>query len=282
METLKILLPFILKGSVAGVVMAIGLDATRDDILYFVRRPGGLGRALLAISVIVPLAAMGVMRFLPLSVEAKAGVILMALAPVPPFVPFRELKAGGRKEYVYGLFATFALLSVVIVPITVAALNRIYGTGVELSVAALTKMVVSTVLGPLALGMVIREGWPELAKQAAPWINRIGLILLVAGAVLIIVRAFPAILAMIGNGMVLGIVAIVVIGIVAGHILGGPDPRDRPALAISAATRHPGIAMMVGDAFSPDRRVDAAIMLFLLVALIVVSIYLAVLKRAAR
>lgn len=282
MEALKILLPIILKGSIAGVVFAIGLDATRDDVLYFTRRPGHLGRAFLAINIIVPLAAVLVMRALPLSLPAKAGVILMALAPVPPFIPQKELQAGARKEVVYGLFATFALLAVIIVPITVAVLNKLYGTAVELSLIGLVKLVLITVAAPLAVGMIIRARWPEAAARIAPWISKISFLLLVLGAAVIIIRAAPAIIALIGDGMVLGIVVIVVAGIIGGHVLAGPDRRDKAALAATAASRHPGIAMMIANANAPDKKVDASIMLFLIVGMIVVSLYLALMKRAAR
>src|SRR5580698_6497718 len=131
MHLLQVLLPLLIQGSLSALVLAVGLDATLDDILYLVRRPTLLIRAFVAISIIVPVVAVLVVRAMPISLTSKVGVILMALAPVPPFVPGKDLKLGGHKAYVYGLYVTFALLAVIIVPATVAVLNHLYGASAD-------------------------------------------------------------------------------------------------------------------------------------------------------
>jgi uncharacterized membrane protein len=54
------------------------------------------------------------------------------------------------------------------------------------------------------------------------------------------------------------------------------------ALATAAATRHPGIALMVANGYQPDKRVTAMVLLYVLVSLVVVTIYQQVLKRRAK
>jgi hypothetical protein len=46
---------------------------------------------------------------------------------------------------------------------------------------------------------------------------------------------------LVGNGAVLPIIAFVLVGLVIGHLLGGPTPENRTALAFSTASRHPGL-----------------------------------------
>jgi BASS family bile acid:Na+ symporter len=41
-------------------------------------------------------------------------------------------------------------------------------------------------------------------------------------------------------------------------MLGGPDPGDRSVLALSTATRHPGVALAVCTALEPDEPALAA------------------------
>jgi BASS family bile acid:Na+ symporter len=41
----------------------------------------------------------------------------MALSPVPPIVPNKELKAGGAPSYVIGVLVATALFSIVFVPL---------------------------------------------------------------------------------------------------------------------------------------------------------------------
>jgi BASS family bile acid:Na+ symporter len=42
--------------------------------------------------------------------------------------------------------------------------------------------------------------------------------------------------------------AVVLIALAGGHLLGGPELRDRATLAIASSVRHPGIAMLLANA----------------------------------
>ena len=203
----------------------------------------------------------------------------MALAPVPPFVPGKGLKLGGHKSYVYGLYVAFALLAVIIVPATVAVLNHLYGASADVPMAKLAGTVVFSVLLPLIVGMLLHARWPTTSSAAAVWVGRIALVLVVIVIVPLLIKTWPAMVAMTGDGTILAIALIVVAGAAAGHMLGGPDLADRAALATSAATRHPGIALMIATASGVDKRVTAIILLFVLTALVIMAIYQQVLKH---
>jgi BASS family bile acid:Na+ symporter len=281
MHLLQVLLPLLIQGSLAALVLAVGLDATLDDVLYLIRRPALLARAFLAISIIVPVVAVLVIRALPISLPSKVGVILMALAPVPPFVPGKDLKLGGHKSYVYGLYVAFAVLAVIIVPATVAVLNHLYGASADVPMGKLAGTVVFSVLLPLVVGMLLHARWPAATSAAAVWVGRLAVILVAIVVIPLLVKAWPAMLAMTGDGTVLAIALIVAAGAAAGHMLGGPDLADRAALANSAATRHPGIALMIATSIGADKRVTAIVLLFVIVALVIMTIYQQVLKRLA-
>jgi bile acid:Na+ symporter, BASS family len=279
METLKLILPVVIQVGLGLLVLTVGLQSTLDDVLYVVRRPAVFGRAFIAISVVVPAVAVLVVNWLPLSLPVKVGVILMSLAALPPFVPGSETRAGGRRSYSYGLYVTFAVLTVLIVPATVAVLDRLFGADADVSLATLGREVLLAVLAPLVVGMLIRARWPGPAERMATPINLVSMIVLVLVVVLLLIPAWPAIMALIGNGTVLAVVVISVVAMVAGHLLGGPDPRDRVALATAAAIRHPGIALMVAKGMSPDKSVTAMILLYVLVSFAIVTAYQQVVKR---
>jgi BASS family bile acid:Na+ symporter len=281
MHLLQVLLPLLIQASLAALVLAVGLDATVDDVLYLFRRPALLAKAFLAISIIVPLVAVLVIRTLPISLPSKVGVILMALAPVPPFLPSKGLKAGGQKAYVYGLYVAFALLAVVIVPATVEVLDRLYGASADVPMGKLTTTVVVSVLLPLAIGMLLHARWPAATSVAATWVGRLAFLLVVIVVVPLLFKAWPAMMAMTGDGTVLAIALIVVAGVAGGHLLGGPELANRPVLASFAATRHPGIALMIASSSGADKRVTAIVLLFVIVALVIVAIYQQLLKRLA-
>ena len=62
--------------------------------------------------------------------------------------------------------------------------------------------------------------------------------------------------------------------------LGGPAPANRTSLAISTATRHPGIALALAQAnFPAEKLVLAALLLYLLINAIVSIPYILWIKR---
>jgi BASS family bile acid:Na+ symporter len=61
------------------------------------------------------------------------------------------------------------------------------------------------------------------------------------------------------------IAVFVLAGLAIGHLLGGPDPDQRTVLALSTATRHPGVALaIVGANFPGEKAALAAILLCLI------------------
>jgi BASS family bile acid:Na+ symporter len=275
------LLPLLIEASLATLVLAVGLDATVDDVLYLMRRPTLLLRAFVAISIVVPLVAVLVVRSMPISLPSKVGVILMAVAPVPPFLPGREIKVGDNKSYVYGLYVAFAVLAIVIVPATVAVLHQLYGARAQVPMGKLVGTVVVSVLIPLAVGMLAHARWPAATSVASGWVGRVALLLVLIVLIPILIKAWPVMVTMTGDGTILAISLIVVAGAAAGHLLGGPSLDDRIVLANFAATRHPGIALMIATASASDRRVAAIVLMFVLVAIVLTTIYQVAVKRLA-
>lgn len=268
METLNEIVPLALYASLFLVVLGAGLDASVDDTVYVFRQPKLLLRTLVPITVVVPAFATLLAAVLSLKPTVEAAILLMAVSPLPPFLPGKGIKLGGRKPYVYGLLVAVSLLSIVIVPVSVEIIAAGRGVNVSISPDAVAGMVFKMALLPLAVGMVIRQFWPSRAKRAAPVAEKIGMIVLVISLVPLVADLWPAMADLIGNGSIAAIVAVVVVGLVSGHMLGGPNPLDRATLAISSALRHPGIAMLIAGANSAEPNVKAAILLFLIVGLL--------------
>jgi BASS family bile acid:Na+ symporter len=96
-----------------------------------------------------------------------------------------------------------------------------------------------------------------------------------------VVVAWPKLAAQVGDFTIVAIVLLTVCGLLVGHALGGPDPGDRTVLALSTATRHPGVAVAVARASAPDDpTVVAAVFLAFLVGMLVTVPYVKWRKRA--
>jgi BASS family bile acid:Na+ symporter len=74
-------------------------------------------------------------------------------------------------------------------------------------------------------------------------------------------------ISLIGNGTILVMIVLAVVGLAAGHLLGGPDLEDRTVLALASSVRHPGIAIAIAHANFPDQKLaPAAVLLYVIVS----------------
>jgi BASS family bile acid:Na+ symporter len=82
----------------------------------------------------------------------------------------------------------------------------------------------------------------------------------------------------------LAILALTFVALGIGHLFGGPDPTDRPVLALANASRHPAIAIAIAQTTFPDvTLVPAAVLLDLIVVAFVSGPYLSwVAERSPR
>jgi BASS family bile acid:Na+ symporter len=134
------------------------------------------------------------------------------------------------------------------------------------------RIVLATVLVPLAFGLVVRRLAPAFAARIASPLSRAATVLLVAALVPVLVTAWPAMVTLIGNGTLAAFAAFIVVGLAAGHLLGGPDPADRTVLAFSTASRHPGVALTIAAANFPEQKLVLPALLLYLIAGAILSI----------
>jgi bile acid:Na+ symporter, BASS family len=267
---LATLIPLALKASILLNVFALGLSARPQDAIYLFRRPGKLMRSLLSMNVVMPLFAAGVAAAFELHPAVEIALIALAVSPVPPLLPKKELKAGAEASYTFGLLIAAALLAILFVPVAVGLLGRAFERPAQMSPGAVAGLVLMTVIAPLAAGMVFRRAAPAFAERIAKPVSRGATILLLAIALPVLFTAWPAIVSLIGNGTVVAIAAFILLGLAVGHLLGGPDPDDRTVLAFCTAFRHPGVAIAIaGVNFPGQKLVPAAVLLYLVVGTVV-------------
>ncbi len=267
------LILLMLKGSIFLVVLALGLKTSLPDATSLFRRPRQLRRSLLAMYMVMPLAAAVIVSVLGLHPAVKIALVGLSVSPVPPGLPRKQLQAGGKESYTLGLLVAISLLAIVLVPVAVELFEIRFKTLIYMAPAPVSYLVLTTVLGPLALGIALQNALPGAAERLAKPVALIGSGLLLVGVLPILVLALPGIVSLIGDGTIVVISGFTLLGLAAGHWSGGPDPRDRTVLALSSASRHPGIAIASTN-FPNQKLVPAAILLYLLVGAAVRIAYL--------
>ena len=213
----------------------------------------------------------------------KLALITLALSPVPPFIPGKAIKAGGHSAYMISLLVTMSILSLVVIPVSMMLIGRLYGLDVHVSPSAVARIVGVGILVPVALGVAI--GWfaPTWAAALAKPVSIVAMILLAVDLVPILIKAWPAMYSLLDDGTVLAIVAITIVGLAVGHLLGGPERDDRVVLALSSASRHPAVAVAIASSVYPgEKLVGPAVLVDLIVVALVSVPYLKLLKRGRR
>lgn len=269
------LVPIVLKASIFLSVFAIGLGATPRDATYLFRNPVKLFTAVLAVYVLMPLFAVAIAMNVDLTPPVAIALIALSLCPIPPILPNKLVQAGGTESYAVGLLVGLAVLSIVFVPVALEILERVFGMPLQMTMAAVATLVGSTILLPIGSGIAVRGFAPAIAEKLAKITKRVGMIGLLLGLIAILAATGRTVLGLVGNGTVLVFVAFVLVGLLVGHLLGGPERDGRVSLAISTASRHPGIAAAIVHANFPEQKLAmAAVLLYLLVSVLAALPYM--------
>jgi len=257
------------------LVLGIGLKATISDAFYLFRRPGQLLRALVAMDVVVPTVAIALAATFPLELPVKIALVTLSLAPLPPTFSKKPLKAGGSVSYTVGLFVAVTLIAVFFIPLALDLISKFTGVPLQMSSASLWILVLESLLLPLIVGVVIHQLAPSFADRAAGPVVTVATVTLLIGVIPILIKVWPVMMSLVGNGAVVVMAVLAVVALAAGHLLGGPDPEDRAVLALSSAARHPAIAIAIAHVNFPDQKLaPAAVLLYVLVSGIVTVPYL--------
>lgn len=263
--TIAELIPILINVSIALVVLGLGLGASLGDAAHLLRHPGLLVRSILSMNVAMPVFATLLVMLFDLHPAIKVTVVALALSPVPPFLPRTEIKAGGVSAYVVSLLVITALLSVVVVPLGSGLIERAFSIDGTLPLFNIGWSLAVTVTLPLIIGMIVHDAAPGLAQRVAHAISTIGMVLLVVAFLPVVVTQWGMIWSMVGNGTLVVLTVFALVGLAVGHILGGPEPADRVVLALSTASRHPGVAIAVASAYLPHQGAVLSVVLWHLV-----------------
>jgi len=265
-----------LQAGIVCVVVATGLRSRWSDATYLLKRPGMLARSIVARNILVPLAAMALVSVYASEPAVRAAILVLSATGVPPTLPESEFRAGTREQTALGLLISQTLLSIVFVPATLMAFNAVLGTNASFDPASVIAVVGELTLVPFFIGLVISYISHDFAARISLGVHRLGQLLLLVGVAAIVLTFASTWLALLGNGTLLVITLMTTVAIMIGHALGGQRRHDRVALAIVAASSHPGLAVAIvaGNAPRPVvAEVVAAVILYLVVGTVVTRGY---------
>jgi BASS family bile acid:Na+ symporter len=275
------ILTLVLVLGVVLIVLAIGLRARPRDSLGLLRDPGLAGRALTAMFVLQPAFVLLVVWLLDLQKGVGAALLAFTVAPVLPPWAKKGYALGASSDYVLGLEVLATVASLVAVPVMIVIVYRVFGVQTELDPWSVELMLLVTIGLPLAVGMGAARFWPAPAPRLAFLADRAGSVLLLVGGVILLVARGRQILAIVGQGTIVVSAVVIGFGLLVGHLLWGPGPGNRGALASATVSRHPGVALLLGSSALPEHApaVVGAVLLYLIASMLVPIPYERWLKR---
>ena len=270
----KQLIILALQVAILGTVFGFGLNATRDDLLYLVRRPGLLLRSLLSILVVVPFLTVVLVKLFDLRSTVEIVLVALAVSPVPPLLPQRETKAGGRRSYGLGLMVVVGIVAIAAVPLVVGLLARVFERSLATGQATIARIVLLTVVLPLVAGMAVRALLPRIAERLNKPVRLVANGLLLVAALALAAGSWQAIWAAIGDGTVLAIVAFLVAALLVGHLAGRTGTGTFNGARTFERVPASAIALAIASANYPHEHFGGTILLYLLLNLIIALPYM--------
>jgi BASS family bile acid:Na+ symporter len=235
-------------------------------------------RSLLAMYVVVPLLALAAVKVLQLPPGMELALLVLAISAGAPMLP-RKLMRLGNEEYVFSLVVVSSLLAIVTVPAWLALLGAHFDRPGTLDPMTVAGVLGKSFLLPLVLGVAVRRWLPEASARLSDLLLKVVGLVFSGCALALLVTHYQVILAVMGLPiLVLGGFTLAALGV--GHAMGGPDPEDRTALAVSCATRHVGVAMVVAAA-TPNPRTVVLIVAYALASAVVIIPYMKWRSRVA-
>ena len=254
-----------------SLMLQTGLEVNLANVVAALKDYRSLGRAFLANFIIVPVLAVVLVKLFQLNDFIAIGILLMAIAPGVPFLPFSGgRKKGGSLGFALCLAFLMPLISLVTVPIT-ASLVLPRGEVADFPISSLLINIICFQLLPLVAGAVIAERAPQVADKL---LRPVALVFILA-LVVVLAALLPDIVKSIGTvygsrGIITALL-LIVLSTLTGWLLGGADIKYRRTLAIGTTLRNVGLALLITSANFPDRRVAAMVMSYFIIQVIVAA-----------
>jgi BASS family bile acid:Na+ symporter len=233
---------------VAGMA-AMGLGLTLAQIAAPLRDVRLVASLLVVNFVVVPAAAVAAGRLLPIDEASATAVILIGCVAGAPFLPKLAQLAGGDPALAVGSMVLLMVLTVLYAPLVVPLVVE----GATVSAGDIASSLVLYMLLPLALGLVVRARYPQLADSwvgPAGQVSSVGLVLGIVAAVLV---TWQDILGSLGSWLFVGTAIVLVVGLGAGYLAGaGRTTSDRQVLALATAQRNIAAALVVASSLGGD------------------------------
>jgi bile acid:Na+ symporter, BASS family len=221
---------------VAVVMFSIGLRVSGGELLDVLRNRALFMRTLLANCVLIPVIGFLLVRIFPLTPDASIGILLLAAIPGTPIALQFTRRARTRLAFAAAMTFVLSLVSLAMTPLAIEVMPQMAQRS-ERPILHLLASIVLYIALPLCAGLWVARRAPKIAPRL---VLPLGILATVVFVFLMwetrLVRrqAFDAIR---GRGTILAMLLLLLLSMLIGWLIGGPDPESRRVLATSTSMR---------------------------------------------
>ena len=250
---------------VVSSMLAMGAGLTIPQIAEPLRNARLVVLALLANFVVMPLGALALARVLWLDEPFGIGLLLLGCAAGAPFLPKLAELAKGNLAFAVGAMVLLMVVTVGYLPIVLPLLLP----GVTVNPWEIARSLLLLMLFPLAIGLVLKARYGDLAARVKPaldWISNVSLVLLIC---LITAANIDKVLQVFGTRAILAGLLFIALGLGIGWLLGGPSADTKRVVALGTGQRNIAAALVVASQSFNDAKVVVMVIVVAIVGLIV-------------
>ena len=239
---------------VAVVMLSIGLRVSGGELLNILRNRALFARTLLANCVLIPAVGFLLVRIFPLTPEARIGIMLLAAIPGTPIALQFTRRAKTRLAFAAAMTFVLSLVSIAMIPLAVQVIPET-AQRTERPILLLATNIGLYIALPLAIGVWAARRVPHLARRLVLPLGLLAsgvFVFLMWETRLVRLDAYRAIR---GGGAVLAMVLLLMISMLIGWLIGGPDRESRRVLATTTGMRSVIVVLYVARYCFPGTNV---------------------------
>jgi predicted Na+-dependent transporter len=228
--------------SIGATVLALGMSYRVAELLAPLRRVWLVVLMVVVNSVLVPAAAYGIGKALPINPDAVVGLTLAAIgAASAAGLKASQLARRSDLTLAVSIVVVLQLANLVAVPLWAGAVV----SGASISASSILGDLLLFVLAPLAIGLVIRARYADHAKTWPAELGRISNLALGLALVAGISVNWHAIVSLLGSWVLLASVLIAIVGVGLGALVGRSDTETRTTTGLVSGLRFGSLGLII-------------------------------------
>jgi BASS family bile acid:Na+ symporter len=255
----EILLPV----AIATIMGSLGLALTPADFRRVLTAPRGVAIGLLNLMVISPLLAFAMAELFDLPATLAVGLVLLGTSPGGMLANMLTHLARGETALSVTMTAISSVASVVTIPLYLGLATDHFGAGDvgDASMGGVVALVFAITIVPVAIGMTLRQRWPERVAVAYPRVRAISLGLFAV----VVVGAIASEYDTVAENLEEVAAAAFALNVAAMAIsfamskLARLDDRQSTAIALELGVHNSTLAIAVGATLASDLTIPAAV-----------------------